>query len=55
MNALATDQANRISELLGTSDLQGVTVGLYIGERPDTTYNRVLTERAYIRGTPRTC
>ena len=52
MNALATDQANRISELLATSDLQGVTAGLYIGEQPDTTYDRVLTERSDIRRNP---
>ena len=52
MNALATDQANRINELLTTSDLPGVTAGLYIGERPDTTYARVLTERSDIRRDP---
>jgi replicative superfamily II helicase len=52
MNALATDQADRISKLLTTSDLHGVSAGLYIGERPDTTYARVLTERADIRRDP---
>ena len=52
MNALATDQANRINDLLTASDLAGVTAGLYIGERPDTTYARVLTERADIRREP---
>ena len=52
MNALATDQADRINKLLTTNDLPGVTAGLYIGERPDTTYARVLTERSDIRRTP---
>ena len=52
MNALATDQADRINKLLTTNDLQGVTAGLYIGERPDTTYARVLTERSDIRRDP---
>ena len=31
---------------------RGVTAGLYIGERPDTTYARVLTERSDIRRQP---
>jgi replicative superfamily II helicase len=52
MNALATDQADRLNKLLTTSDLGSVTAGLYIGERPDTTYPRVLTERADIRREP---
>ncbi len=52
MNALATDQANRINDFLATEELQGVTAGLYIGERPDTTYGRVLTERSDIRQSP---
>ena len=49
MNALAADQANRINDLLTRHDLPGVTAGLYIGERPETTYARVLTERSDIR------
>ena len=49
MNALATDQAMRISDLLDCPELTGVTAGLYIGEAPDTTYPRVLTERSEIR------
>ena len=52
MNALATDQANRINDLLNRHSLPRVTAGLYIGERPDTTYARVLTERSDIRRDP---
>jgi replicative superfamily II helicase len=49
MNALATDQAMRINDLLSRPELKEVTAGLYIGEAPDTTYRRVLTERSEIR------
>ena len=49
MNALATDQAMRIDDLLTRPELRDVTAGLYIGEAPDTTYLRVLTERSEIR------
>ena len=50
MNALATDQAMRLDGLLtGHPELRDVTAGLYIGEAPDTTYPRVLTERSEIR------
>jgi replicative superfamily II helicase len=49
MNALATDQASRISGLLTRPELKDVTAGLYIGEAPGTTYARVLTERSEIR------
>jgi ATP-dependent helicase YprA (DUF1998 family) len=49
MNALATDQAMRISDYLTRPELKDVTAGLYIGEAPDTTYPRVLTERSEIR------
>ena len=49
MNALATDQAMRINDLLTRPELKDVTAGLYIGEAPDTTYPRVLTERSEIR------
>lgn len=52
MNALAADQADRINKLLTKHDLPGVTAGLYVGERPDTTYQRVLTERSVIRRQP---
>ena len=49
MNALATDQAMRINDLLTRPELKDVTAGLYIGEAPDTAYPRVLTERSEIR------
>ena len=49
MNALATDQASRINELLAGNALAGVTAGLYVGERPDTGYPRVMTKRSDIR------
>ena len=50
MNALATDQAMRLDGLLSRHpELRDVTAGLYIGEAPDTTYPRVLTERSEIR------
>jgi replicative superfamily II helicase len=52
MNALAADQANRINDLLTAHDLPGVTAGLYVGEQPDTTYQRVLTDRSDIRRNP---
>jgi hypothetical protein len=49
MNALATDQAIRLNDFLARPELKGVTAGLYIGETPDTTYRRVMTERSEIR------
>jgi replicative superfamily II helicase len=50
MNALATDQALRLNGYLTReSQLRQVTAGLYIGEAPETTYERVLTARADIR------
>ncbi|HEX3964819.1 MAG TPA: DEAD/DEAH box helicase [Trebonia sp.] len=50
MNALATDQALRLNGLLSTQpELRAVTAGLYVGEVPDTTYQKVLTERSDIR------
>ena len=50
MNALATDQALRLNGLLSTQpELRAVTAGLYVGEVPDTTYPKVLTERSDIR------
>lgn len=51
MNALATDQAHRISDRLANPALSQVTAGLYIGDTPATGYERVLTERAEIRRT----
>jgi replicative superfamily II helicase len=52
MNALATDQADRINKLLTASGLSGVTAGIYIGERPDSSYQRVETERSKMRHDP---
>jgi ATP-dependent helicase YprA (DUF1998 family) len=53
MNALATDQAMRINDLLVRHEaLKDVTAGLYIGEAPGTTYPRVLTERSEMRSRP---
>ena len=49
MNALAADQAMRINDFLTRPELKNVTAGLYIGEAPDTSYPKVLTERAEIR------
>ena len=48
-NALATDQAGRINDLLKRLELQDVTAGLYIGDLPGTTYQHVMTERSNIR------
>ena len=52
MNALATDQADRISNYLAHPDLTQVNAGLYIGDRPDTDFRRVLTRREDMRRTP---
>ncbi|MBL7487317.1 DEAD/DEAH box helicase [Frankia sp. AgB1.9] len=54
MNALATDQANRINELLTihTRDLNQVWAGLYIGDKAAVTYDRVLTSRSDMRLSP---
>ncbi|MET9779522.1 DEAD/DEAH box helicase [Nocardiopsis alba] len=49
MNALATDQAQRLNELLLDPALAQVTAGLYIGDTPETGYRRVSTARAQIR------
>ncbi|MFD0856167.1 DEAD/DEAH box helicase, partial [Actinomadura adrarensis] len=49
MNALATDQAKRLSDYLSQAGLGDVTAGLYIGDTPDTEYPRVETRRATIR------
>ncbi len=51
MNALATDQADRLNGLLGEPGMEQVTAGLYIGDTPETGYRRVLTERSEIRRT----
>ncbi|MGW0773992.1 DEAD/DEAH box helicase [Streptomyces sp. NPDC002835] len=52
MNALATDQAGRIGEYLSQPELAQVTAGLYIGDRPDTDFRRVMTRREEMRVSP---
>ncbi|WP_432069829.1 DEAD/DEAH box helicase [Streptomyces sp. AA1529] len=52
MNALATDQAGRISDCLAQPELAQVTAGLYIGDRPDTDFRQVMTRREEMRRTP---
>ncbi|MFF2125619.1 DEAD/DEAH box helicase [Streptomyces olivochromogenes] len=52
MNALATDQAGRIGEYLAQPELAQVTAGLYIGDRPDTDFRRVMTRREEMRLSP---
>ncbi|MDH6625674.1 Zn-finger nucleic acid-binding protein [Streptomyces sp. LBL] len=52
MNALATDQAGRIGEYLARPELAQVTAGLYIGDRPDTDFRRVMTRREEMRLSP---
>lgn len=53
MNALATDQAERINQLLLSHPaLHRVRAGLYIGDRPATTYDRVDTRRADMWASP---
>ncbi|MGH4029373.1 DEAD/DEAH box helicase [Actinomycetota bacterium Odt1-20B] len=54
MNALATDQAQRINTLLTdfAADLGQVRAGLYIGERAATRYGRVFTDRSDMQVTP---
>lgn len=52
MNALATDQAGRIGDYLSRPELAQVTAGLYIGDRPDTDFRRVMTRREEMRLTP---
>ncbi|MFI2354546.1 DEAD/DEAH box helicase [Streptomyces anulatus] len=53
MNALATDQAGRINELLTDYDgLSGVRAGLYIGDKAATHYDRVYTRRQDMRLSP---
>ncbi|MEU2947797.1 DEAD/DEAH box helicase [Nocardiopsis alba] len=49
MNALATDQADRIDGLLADPELSQVTAGLYIGDTPSIDYKRVVTSRGEIR------
>ncbi len=54
MNALATDQAQRLNELLiGNQEQLGrVSAGLYIGDRAALRYDRVRTKRSEMQLTP---
>ncbi|MGW6864632.1 DEAD/DEAH box helicase [Streptomyces sp. NPDC054901] len=58
MNALASDQASRLGEILEDARLldAGVTAGLYIGEASasgaESPYGRVMVERAEMRRNP---
>ncbi|MGB3443132.1 MAG: DEAD/DEAH box helicase [Actinophytocola sp.] len=53
MNALATDQAKRINDLLLTNPaLHRVRAGLYIGDRPANSYDRVDIRRADMWASP---
>jgi hypothetical protein len=52
MNALATDQTQRINELLNDSALSHVTAGLYIGDVAAIEYQHVMTKRSEMRRTP---
>lgn len=49
MNALASDQADRINKRLEDPALAKVTAGLYIGDTPETEFTRVFTSRTEIR------
>ncbi|GGT18641.1 hypothetical protein GCM10010207_17090 [Streptomyces atratus] len=50
MNALATDQAQRLNDQLKDPRLAQVSAALYIGDEPATGYAYVETDRARIRG-----
>lgn len=53
MNALATDQAGRLDDMLAeNAELKGVTAGLYVGEQSAKSYRRLLTERSDMRQSP---
>ncbi|WP_329414613.1 DEAD/DEAH box helicase [Nocardia vinacea] len=52
MNALATDQAQRINELLTQTGMEQVTAALYIGDTPEIGYPKVMTIRSEIRRNP---
>ncbi|MFF0365776.1 DEAD/DEAH box helicase [Micromonospora sp. NPDC005087] len=52
MNALATDQTQRINELLSDPALSQVTAGLYIGDVAAIEYPHVFTKRSEMRRTP---
>ncbi|MFC0602831.1 DEAD/DEAH box helicase [Streptomyces palmae] len=53
MNALATDQAQRVNELLmENAELGKLSAGLYIGERAATQYEKVRTRRSDMQLSP---
>jgi ATP-dependent helicase YprA (DUF1998 family) len=54
MNALANDQAQRINKLLTTNaaELGQISAGLYVGDRPEIRYDRVLTSRLDMQLSP---
>ncbi|MBI4783026.1 MAG: DEAD/DEAH box helicase [Oscillatoriophycideae cyanobacterium NC_groundwater_1537_Pr4_S-0.65um_50_18] len=58
MNALATDQAKRIADLIhSTPSLKGISAGLYIGDQDETptarmSANKVITDKRIIRESP---
>ncbi|WP_127553976.1 DEAD/DEAH box helicase [Actinoplanes sp. OR16] len=52
MNALATDQTQRINELLSDPALSQVTAGLYIGDVAAVEYAHVMTKRSEMRRNP---
>ncbi|MBQ1059825.1 DEAD/DEAH box helicase [Micromonospora sp. C41] len=52
MNALATDQTQRINDLLTDPALAGITAGLYIGDVAAIEYRHVMTRRSEMRRTP---
>ncbi|MFI1106378.1 DEAD/DEAH box helicase [Streptomyces physcomitrii] len=54
MNALATDQAQRINDLLAQheADLGRLRAGLYIGDRTKTRYSKVYTRRSDMQLAP---
>ncbi|MCW6003759.1 DEAD/DEAH box helicase [Micromonospora sp. CPCC 205371] len=52
MNALATDQTQRINELLSDPALSQVTAGLYIGDVAAIEYAHVMTKRSEMRRNP---
>ncbi|WP_055482043.1 DEAD/DEAH box helicase [Sphaerimonospora mesophila] len=52
MNALAADQAHRISGYLQRPELRDVTAALYIGDTPEVGYPKVMTQRSEIRRNP---
>ncbi|MCO8271803.1 DEAD/DEAH box helicase [Actinoplanes sp. TRM 88003] len=52
MNALATDQTQRINEMLDDPALNRITAGLYIGDVAAVEYPHVMTKRSEMRRNP---